>query len=139
MKAFLCIAMITTSLVACGNNKTNPSAQGVIKRQQRNVGTEETQMASVNGVEETQHVSGSNILIAYFTVPETDGVDAVAGASRVVKKNEVYGNTQYIADEILERIVSNEAENDSENNCRYSYDRGITASDGVFADRRGCA
>ena len=41
--------------------------------------------------------AGSNILIAYFTVPETDGVDTVAGASRVVVDGEVLGNNQYIA------------------------------------------
>lgn len=41
--------------------------------------------------------ASSNILIAYFSVPETDGVDAVAGASRVVVDGEVLDNTQYIA------------------------------------------
>ena len=41
--------------------------------------------------------ASSNILIAYFSVPETDGVDAVAGASHVVVDGEVLGNTQYIA------------------------------------------
>lgn len=41
--------------------------------------------------------AGNNILIAYFTVPETDGVDTVAGASRVVVDGEVLGNNQYIA------------------------------------------
>ena len=41
--------------------------------------------------------AGSNILIAYFSVPETDGVDTVAGASRVVAEGEVLGNNQYIA------------------------------------------
>ncbi len=41
--------------------------------------------------------ASSNILIAYFSVPETDGVDAVAGASRVVVDGKVLGNTQYIA------------------------------------------
>jgi flavodoxin len=37
------------------------------------------------------------ILIVYFTVPETDGVDTVSGASRLVKNGEVLGNTQFIA------------------------------------------
>lgn len=41
--------------------------------------------------------SAGNILIAYFSVPETDGVDTVAGASRVVVDGEVLGNNQYIA------------------------------------------
>lgn len=38
-----------------------------------------------------------NILIAYFTVPETDGVDTVAGASRVAVDGTVMGNNEYIA------------------------------------------
>lgn len=41
--------------------------------------------------------SGSHILIAYFSVPETDGVDTVAGASRVATGEEVLGNNQYVA------------------------------------------
>ena len=41
--------------------------------------------------------SGSHILIAYFSVPETDGVDTVAGASRVATGEEVLGNNQYFA------------------------------------------
>lgn len=40
---------------------------------------------------------GSNILIAYFSVMETDGVDTVAGASHVAINGEVLGNNQYIA------------------------------------------
>ena len=38
--------------------------------------------------------------LAYFTVPETDGVDAVSGASRVVTDDCVVGNTELIATEI---------------------------------------
>ena len=38
-----------------------------------------------------------NILIAYFSVMETDGVDTVASASRVAVDGEVLGNNQYIA------------------------------------------
>ena len=41
--------------------------------------------------------SGDRILIAYFSVPETDGVDAVSGASRVVVDGTVLGNNQYLA------------------------------------------
>lgn len=41
---------------------------------------------------------GSGILIAYFSVPESDGTDAVAGASRVVTEDgQVLGNNEYIA------------------------------------------
>lgn len=47
-------------------------------------------------------VSSGKALIAYFTLPETDGVDAVAGASRVIVDGNLYGNVQYIAQVIHE-------------------------------------
>lgn len=46
--------------------------------------------------------SESKILIAYFTVPETSGVDAVAQASRVVEDGEAVGNVEFIANTIRE-------------------------------------
>lgn len=54
--------------------------------------------------EEAQSTSDSNILIAYFTVPETDGVDTVAGASRVATADGVLGNTEFIAKEIQKNL-----------------------------------
>ncbi len=39
----------------------------------------------------------SNILIAYFSVMETDDVDTVASASRVAADGETFGNNEYIA------------------------------------------
>lgn len=55
---------------------------------------------------ETERLSGgSNILIAYFSVPEdVDTVDAVAGASIVVRDNEKLGNTEYVAKLIQQTI-----------------------------------
>lgn len=53
-----------------------------------------------------QHTASGGMLVVYFSVPEdvsTDGVDAIAGASIVVKEDEVLGNTQYIANIIGER------------------------------------
>lgn len=49
----------------------------------------------------------NRILIAYFSVPEdvnTSGKDAVAGASIVVRDEEVMGNTQYVADLVQQAI-----------------------------------
>lgn len=49
----------------------------------------------------------SNILIAYFTVPEdigTNGIDADSGASVVVKDEEVLGNMEYMALNIQDAI-----------------------------------
>ncbi len=45
----------------------------------------------------------SSILIAYFTVPETDGSDTEAGASRYVVDGRVYGNMEYMAEQISKR------------------------------------
>lgn len=41
--------------------------------------------------------SSAKNLIAYFSLPETDGVDTVASASRVVTADGVLGNTAFIA------------------------------------------
>lgn len=49
-----------------------------------------------------QPASDAKILIAYFTVPQTSGVDAVAQASRVVENGEVMGNVEFIANTIRE-------------------------------------
>lgn len=48
--------------------------------------------------------AGGRILIAYFTVPETDGVDTVSSASRVAVDGQVMGNTQYVA-RIIQEIT----------------------------------
>lgn len=44
------------------------------------------------------------ILIAYFGVPETDGVDTVANASRVATADGVVGNCEFIAQAIQEAV-----------------------------------
>lgn len=49
-----------------------------------------------------QPAGDAKILIAYFTVPETSGVDAVAQASRVVENGQVVGNVEFIANTIQE-------------------------------------
>lgn len=85
----LCVMMLLT---ACG--KENP---------QITVSKPPTESAPTEAV-----ATGQNkILIAYFSVPEdvsTDGVDAVAGASIVVKDSEKLGNTQYVAQIIQDSI-----------------------------------
>lgn len=45
-------------------------------------------------------------LVVYFSVPETDGVDASSGASRVLSDGKVMGNTQYVATIISEATGS---------------------------------
>lgn len=45
---------------------------------------------------------GGKILVAYFTWPEPDGVDASSGASRIIADSKLYGNTEYVARLIAE-------------------------------------
>jgi flavodoxin len=49
--------------------------------------------------------STRKFLIAYFTMPESDGVDAVSGASRVVVDGIVSGNVQFVAN-YIQKVVS---------------------------------
>lgn len=93
MGLFLSIVLIV-SLCACG--KTNSSTKN--NSNHRKTAIKE---------KENTTTENSHILIAYFTVPEdvnTSGVDAVAGASIVVKENENIGNTEYIAKIVKETI-----------------------------------
>lgn len=111
--AILLAALMAMSLAACGGNEQNQSAQGIIERPQQNEDTQTQEIPTVSDEEEppeddtaanTQAPTGSNILIAYFTVPETDGVDTVASASRVAMEDGVVGNTEFIAMEIQKNL-----------------------------------
>ena len=62
----------------------------------------ESQAAGAESGAAGGETGSSNILVAYFSVPETDGVDTVAGASRVVVDGQVLGNCQYVAQLISE-------------------------------------
>ncbi len=68
----------------------------------------ETTTEAYNSVEETTVVSevtsDSKNLIVYFTLPETDGVDTVAGASRVVVDGELYGSMEFMADTVEKTV-----------------------------------
>ncbi len=114
LTAFAAALSLVCLLAACQNsgnrNSGNDGNNG-------NVGNNSTQAAAT--AEETAKESGttadteaetgenSHVLIAYFSVPEdvdTDGVDAIAGASIVVKDTEVMGNTEYVAGMIQETL-----------------------------------
>lgn len=111
--SIMATAVLIMTLTACNNEAQSSPSGGVIQRPQQSTssnseqqGSSSSESVSVSGsptVDSTETTpsngdnEGSKILIAYFTVPETDGVDTVASASRVVKNGEVLGNTQYIA------------------------------------------
>lgn len=71
-------------------------------------GTGEAETAETqNDSSADEQTGGSNILIAYFTMPEdvdTSGVDAIAGASIVVRDGEAVGNVEYMANVIAETV-----------------------------------
>ena len=114
-KAALFISTILVFiLAACGadnnNNQSNMDNTSAISYEtsEENVPTaapEERDTADYTRAE--TDTTGSNILIAYFSVPEDvdiAGVDAIAGASVVVKNGEKLGNTEYVAKLIQETI-----------------------------------
>ncbi len=47
-----------------------------------------------------QMSDGSKMLVVYFSMPETGGVDASSSASRIVRNGMIEGNTEYVAKEI---------------------------------------
>lgn len=96
------VAIMMTGLVACGSQKQGTPQAVIEKTQQVSSVSENSQ--SVESVNDSNTNNGSNILIAYFTVPETDGVDTVGSASRVVTENGIVGNTEYVATEIQKNM-----------------------------------
>lgn len=95
MKHSIILSMITAlslgmTLSACGN--TDKASQA---------NSSDISVQTAQSVPSSEQSSGSsNILIAYFSVPEDidlKGADAVAGASVVVKDSEKLGNTEYVA------------------------------------------
>lgn len=96
---------LLTGLTACGGQ----TADTKVERTQEKKSSEESVMTETeeNTEQETEQADDaaqtsetSNILIAYFTMPEdiaVSGIDADAGASIVVKDGDVMGNLEYMA------------------------------------------
>lgn len=76
----LCMVAAMT-LTACGSRQP---AETAVSTEAQTESETPTPTETSTETAEANAAAGSNILIAYFTVPETDGVDTVAGASRVV-------------------------------------------------------
>lgn len=98
LTAMILCAVTAFSLAACGsqNQETEKQTDTQADAQTEGPGAED------GGTGDAQAASGentgsSNILIAYFSVPETDGTDTEAGASRVAVDGEILGNNAYIA------------------------------------------
>lgn len=107
--AILLSALLALSLAACGKSDQTAGADtpaGTTKADTP-AGTTGSDApagdvspetgAADSGAENTRGPAG-DILIVYFSVMETDGVDTVAGASRVAVDGEPLGNCQYVAE-----------------------------------------
>lgn len=110
LTAILLSALLVLSLAACGTNNQNTGADTpagteapVTKPADNENATEPAESETADTENSgTAEAGNGNILIAYFSVMETDGVDTVAGASRVAVNGEVLGNNEYIA-QIIQR------------------------------------
>lgn len=124
----LLFALLVFSLTACGNNNQNRWTETSEEPQKApSTAAGDNNVSNVDDIGQNAENTGQNtednekntdtaagngdtagkggkILIAYFSVMETDGVDTVTGASRVAVNNEVLGNNQYIA-QIIQREV----------------------------------
>lgn len=101
-------------LVACGSNSFSEissaadKTENVTETMQTEESTEDMREELTEEPETTEpetleaDANAGNVLIAYFSVMETDDVDTMASASRVAVNGEVLGNNQYIA-QILQR------------------------------------
>ncbi|HJA80822.1 MAG TPA: flavodoxin [Candidatus Mediterraneibacter intestinipullorum] len=91
--ALVLCAAAALSLAACSSQETGEQTSS--SQTQTTGGAAGTDGTDTAGSGSTS-VSGGRILIAYFSVPETDGVDTEASASRVSADGEVMGNNEYI-------------------------------------------
>ena len=68
---------------------------------------ESTESTQVEPESQPEESSQSNILIAYFTLPEdvnTEGVDAISGASIIMRDGVKLGNCEFVAKTVQETI-----------------------------------
>lgn len=94
------------SLAACGREDASQenSNENVQATQETEQDAGEQNEAADSGSDQS---TGSNILIAYFSVPEDidiSGIDADAGASVVVQNGEAVGNMQFMAEAIQQAV-----------------------------------
>lgn len=96
--ALMLIMTLVVTLVACSSQDNTSDLRNEVQTKDEN--STENPIAS-------NTMDSSNILIAYFSMPEDvdiSGVDAVASSSIVVENDEKIGNTQFVAQTIQKTI-----------------------------------
>mgnify|MGYP002742490053 FL=1 len=109
--ALILISVILVfGLSACGGNDISDGRQDSVESTVSSVLEEDTGKSDTEVISEpddTRKTESGKILIAYFSVPEDidiNDVDAIAGASVVVRDGEKMGNTEYVARLIQEKV-----------------------------------
>lgn len=102
-KYIIAATAVLCCLTACTNNSTETETTTAENISVSENTSAENQPAE-GGVSESSETEGRNILIAYFSVPETAGVDASSGASRIVIDGQIKGNIQFMAEAIAENV-----------------------------------
>lgn len=106
----LSAAILALAMTACGSSTEPPAGDNestVQDHTDAETDTDAAGEAQSTGGAAAEDTGDSRILIAYFSVPEdidTDGIDADAGASVVVKDGQVMGNLEYMADVIQQTV-----------------------------------
>lgn len=100
---------LTLSLAACGNQAggdgSTPPAVTAPSTPPASSAADPGPSGDAEMPDTTPATAGNGgILIAYFGVPETDGTDTVANASRVATENGVVGNCQFIVQAIQQAV-----------------------------------
>lgn len=108
MIAFLLASAMGMGLAACGtgNSAGNPDTDTSESRTEAPA-IEDGRISGTDSApaHNDEQTAGSNVLIAYFSVPEdVDTMDAVAGASIMVKDGEKLGSTEYVVKVIQQTV-----------------------------------
>lgn len=93
---------VAFAMTACGSKQTADTSSAVNSSSSKTNETTITSDAMNDNSKSEEGINkdvskNSNILIAYFSVMETDGVDTVSSASRVAVDGGTVGNNQYLA------------------------------------------
>ena len=109
LTVFLLSMIALLTLVSCGKfSQTGTTSEpSGTSNQMPSAGNQESNQDTAVSAADTSTGQESKTLIVYFSVPEdvnTNGVDAIAGASVVVSDGEVLGNTEYVARIIQQTI-----------------------------------
>ena len=112
LTAFLLSMIALLTLISCGKSSqagTTSEPSGTANQMPSAENQESNQDAAAPAADVSTGQE-SKTLIVYFSVPEdvdTNGVDAIAGASVVVSDGEVLGNTEYVARIIQQTVGGN--------------------------------